>query len=230
MTQMTDAHARERLAALKAKLAHENQLYDRFGSPDIRKRIDALEAEIAALPEHIRREEAITAALKSLTEAVEDYLMDREARLLPDPGDLWEHLRDLPANLPIAAQVVKLREHLRGLGASDEDMQIAVLLAADLEGAKAQVFRFRKRLVDAVTALGELTPWTGDPVAEIAAWDPGPLRAEADALLSAELRIERGPDLDQRRRLYQLRILGSIAMLRLLGRPQQSIEETIRHR
>ncbi|MCK6580546.1 MAG: hypothetical protein L6Q98_20840 [Anaerolineae bacterium] len=225
---MTDHEARERLKTLNAALERENQLFDRFGSPDIQKRIDALEAEIAALPEHIRREDAIAAALKLLTEAAEDYLIDRQARLLAEPADLWEYMRSLTEGEGIASRVVKVQAHLRGLGASDEDMRSAVLPAADLERSKTQLFRFRKRLADAVTALGKLDAWTGDPVAVIATWDPAPLRAEADALLRAELRIERAGDPDQRRRLAQVRILGMIAVLRRLGRPQESIDATIR--
>ena len=144
----SDDEARRRLRDLKRQLEQAEDLYDRFGDERVNRSTQKLQAEIDALPAHIRQEYEVEFKLQLLTRAVEDYLVARAAQFLPDVGDLWAaaqtmlERRDNPET-PAEKPIVRLLDELRPLPASDADVKKAVLAAAALESFKQPAYRQR---------------------------------------------------------------------------------------
>lgn len=124
------------LDALKSlKNQHESisQRYDRFGNAADKKQLEELEAEIASFPPEILREEATPSFIR----AVEEYILDQVQQHIDG-----QHIKTLPAisGTPTNPQqrVVYWRDQLRGFGMSDEEFEIAVMLALDLPSYRQQ--------------------------------------------------------------------------------------------
>jgi hypothetical protein len=141
MTTPDDEEALRRLRSLKAELAHSSGLQDRFDDPRLGAGDEALKAEIASIPAHIRKLDQIETTLQRLTYAVEDYIIARVAQFLPDVPDLWEAVKTLPEKsaqreTPAEKPIVRLLDELHALGVEESAVKNAVQRGAALDSYK----------------------------------------------------------------------------------------------
>ncbi|MBN1964909.1 MAG: hypothetical protein JW910_09695, partial [Anaerolineae bacterium] len=89
--------------------------------------------------------------LKQFTTSVESYLVHRILRLEPDEDDLWRVLQTLETAPPeqlsaLEQSLVDKLARLRDLAAPEDDLQLAVLLAADLTQTRAKSVKYSAQL------------------------------------------------------------------------------------
>ena len=231
MSTLPDDEARARLRELKAERDHSNDLYDRFGDERLGGRARELDAEIAAMPEHILRADEIETKLQTLTYLVEDYLIARAAQFLPDVDDLWAVVQALPGGnqpeTPAETPVARLLADLRALGAGEDDLRAAVIKAAGLEsyrnpraprwlsrttpGTYRDYTRTLRRNIGDFLKKGGVSVTSSDQLIRlIAAW------RSADT-----------PPAGAMARYYRQAILSAVAVLRKLGASEANINAII---
>ncbi|MCC6802652.1 MAG: hypothetical protein IT319_07190 [Anaerolineae bacterium] len=226
-----DARLRDRLRKLKAERDHSNDLYDRFGDERLGGRAHQLDAEIAAMPEHIRRADEIDTQLRTLTYLVEDYLIARTAQFLPDVDDLWATVRTLPERqtpeTPAEKPVVGLLADLRSLGASEDDLRAAVERGAMLESYRnPRAARWRERT----------TPGTYHDYSRTLRRNIGDFLKKGGVTVHSSDQLVRliaawhspdAPPAEAMTRYYRQAILSTIAVLRRLGMSEADINAII---
>lgn len=123
---------------LQKKLSDANAVYDRFGRPEQLREIEALEAQIAALPQDISRMAKREDLLREFPLLVEKYLLERAARFLDQPADLittilnLEQSEEVPPSIEKVKKIINSLRLLRENDASDDDLHLAILLAENL--------------------------------------------------------------------------------------------------
>lgn len=226
-----DARLRDRLRALKAERDHSNDLYDRFGDERLGRRAPELDAEIAAMPEHILRADEIETKLRTLTYLVEDYLIARAAQFLPDVDDVWATVQALPERetpeTPAEKPVVRLVAELQALGAGEDDLRAAVERGAMLESYRnPRAPRWRER-----TTPGTYHDYSRTLRRNIGDFlkKGGVLVQSSDQLvrLIAAWRSPDAPPADAMTRYYRQAILSAIAVLGKLGMSETDINAII---
>ncbi len=123
---------------LQKKLSDANAVYDRFGRPEQLREIEALEAQMAALPPEIRHMAKREDLLREFPLLVEKYLLERAGRFLDPPPDLiatilnLEQSQDVPTTNEKVKKIIDSLRLLRENEASEDDLHLAILLAENL--------------------------------------------------------------------------------------------------
>lgn len=136
----------QKLRALQKQLSAAQTYYDRFGRQEHAREIEALEAQIQAIPQAVRDLAYCDDIRNELTYLVESYLIARAARFMDDPLDLKAALlRLVDQPDPLIKGNLRLERIAQGLSALrraetlSEDLDIAIELAHDFNLSREQI-------------------------------------------------------------------------------------------
>lgn len=226
----------QQLRTLQKQLADANAAYDRFGRADQLKQIELIEAQIQTIPQAIRDQAYCDEIRVDLPYFVESYLLKRAARFIEGMDDLKSALvamvttpDPLITSDPRLARIAKGLPALQLAGTLEEDLEIAIELAQSFEESRRGIGAHR------VAFERSVRDYLDERSAHGAPDEPEDLRAAfrqwQDQLddfrtnFATYSRITSDPV--SRVQAARVRLLGQVAILRLLGSALDNLENRI---
>jgi hypothetical protein len=149
------------LRFLQKKFNDKHFTHDRFDKrfghestgESLQAELNEIKAQIDAIPERIHRMAEREDTLEQLGLLVERYILHRTCRFLPDVENLLDTIlslaqnHEIPQTAPRVAEVIACLAHLRTLDTSQEDIDVVILVAGNLDQYRAKPVLYLKLLM-----------------------------------------------------------------------------------